>query len=98
VQSFEIDPNTGLMYILDTGRRNFLGSSFTPNNTITPKVVVVDLSRAVDAPGFHVATFRFPEVIVFRARGAISKSVDTHMHSRAHSHNLALVLVACFRS
>ena len=74
VQSFEIDPTTGYMYVLDTGRRNFIGN-FTPNNTVTPKVVVFDLNKEADAPGFVVNKWYFPEHVAPNATSFLNDIV-----------------------
>jgi len=74
VQSFEIDPESGLMYVLDTGRRNFIGN-FTPNNTVTPKVVVFDLNKEVTDDSFLVAKYYFPENVAPNATSFLNDIV-----------------------
>nr|KAG5691350.1 hypothetical protein BaRGS_033399 [Batillaria attramentaria] len=42
VQSMEVDPNSGLMWIIDNGRTNIFE---TPQNLCPPKLVVYDIAR-----------------------------------------------------
>ena len=41
VQSMEIDPSTGIMWVLDVGRQNIF--DLFPDNTCPPKLVLIDI-------------------------------------------------------
>ena len=55
-QSMEIDPNTGFMWIIDTGRLNLFGS---PENLCSPKIVILDI-----ATNSVVRAYEFPDNVV----------------------------------
>ncbi|XP_033761259.1 protein yellow-like [Pecten maximus] len=49
VQSMEIDPNTGWMWIIDTGRINFFAADGTPTQNICPaKIVIYDINKMTE--------------------------------------------------
>ncbi|CAL1537002.1 unnamed protein product, partial [Lymnaea stagnalis] len=58
VQSMEIDPNTGLLYAIDTGRVG-IGFGLNPLNLCPPKLVVFDLNTRQE-----VDRYEFPETVV----------------------------------
>ncbi|CAL1537003.1 unnamed protein product [Lymnaea stagnalis] len=58
VQSMEIDPNTGLLYAIDTGRVG-IGFGLNPLNLCPPKLVVFDLNTRQE-----VDRYEFPENVV----------------------------------
>ncbi|OWF51024.1 protein yellow-like [Mizuhopecten yessoensis] len=62
IQSMEIDPNTGLMWIIDTGRINIFPAptgSQDPQNLCPPKLVIYDLNNNVT-----VLKYEFPTNVV----------------------------------
>ena len=60
VQSMEIDPNTGFMWIIDTGRVNTSMQPAPPANLCPPKLVILDLERSNNV----VRSFEFPDHVV----------------------------------
>ncbi|XP_005090608.1 protein yellow [Aplysia californica] len=61
VQSMEIDPNSGLMYVLDTGRIGILSDAVKPENLCPAKIVVLDLNT-----NKQVASYDMPADVVSR--------------------------------
>lgn len=58
VQSMEIDPDTGYMWVIDTGRVNT--STAFPRNLCPPKLVILDLERN----NTMVRVYEFPDHVV----------------------------------
>ncbi|XP_033763033.1 protein yellow-like [Pecten maximus] len=49
VHSMEIDPNTGWMWIIDTGRINFFAADGTPTQNLCPaKIVIYDINKMTE--------------------------------------------------
>ncbi|XP_052775804.1 protein yellow-like [Mya arenaria] len=44
VQSMEVDPNTGRMWIIDTGRVDTRAAGLSPRNLCPPKLVILDIT------------------------------------------------------
>lgn len=72
VQSMEIDPTTGLMWVIDNGRINIFAEGLPPNNRCPPQVLRINvdtgevLSRAVlPEPVVRVHTEEL-DIIFFR--------------------------------
>ena len=60
VQSMEIDPNTGFMWIIDTGRVNTSMLPTLPANLCPPKLVILDLERS----NAVMRSYEFPDHVV----------------------------------
>ncbi|XP_076466373.1 protein yellow-like [Babylonia areolata] len=56
VQSMEVDPNTGLMWIIDNGRINFNSQTGPPSNLCPPKLVIYDIEKEK-----QVHSYTFPD-------------------------------------
>ncbi|XP_033762519.1 major royal jelly protein 1-like [Pecten maximus] len=62
VQSMEIDPNTGWMWIIDTGRINFFAADGTPTQNLCPaKIIVYDIKNSVE-----LTRYEFPNEVAER--------------------------------
>ncbi|XP_060086134.1 protein yellow-like [Ylistrum balloti] len=62
VQSMEIDPNTGWMWIIDTGRINFFAADGTTTQNLCPaKIIVYDIKNMVE-----VTRYVFPNEVADR--------------------------------
>ncbi|XP_069111229.1 protein yellow-like [Argopecten irradians] len=71
VQSMEIDPNTGWMWIIDTGRINFLSTDCTATENICPaKIVVYDINKMEE-----VIRYEFPNEVVSRKKNFLNDIV-----------------------
>ena len=71
VQSMEVDPNTGLMYVIDVGRIGILGpDDVTPRNLCPAKIVVYDLNT-----NSRVASYDLPADVVSRDNNFINDLV-----------------------
>ena len=70
VQSMEIDPNTGLMYVIDVGRIGILAQNVTPRNVCPAKIVVYDLDT-----DSRIASYDLPPDVVSRDNNFINDLV-----------------------
>ncbi|KAL3832605.1 hypothetical protein ACJMK2_024236 [Sinanodonta woodiana] len=71
VQAIEIDPNTGYMWMVDTGRVNYFpGDGTTTQNLCQPKIIIYDLNKLQE-----VSRYVFPSNIVSKDTSFINDMV-----------------------
>ncbi|XP_069111230.1 protein yellow-like [Argopecten irradians] len=79
VHSMEIDPNTGWMWIIDTGRINFFAADGTPTQSLCPaKIVIYDMKKMKEVTR-HV----FPNYVANRNVTFLNDIVVMYRRSRA---------------
>ncbi|XP_069111227.1 protein yellow-like [Argopecten irradians] len=62
VQSMEIDPTTGWMWIIDTGRINFFAADGSPTQNLCPaKIIIYDINN-----GIEITRYEFPNEVAAR--------------------------------
>ena len=79
VQSMEIDPNTGYMWAIDTGRVNTNNPPSLPQNLCPPKLVIMDLERA----NAIVRIYEFPDEVVSHTKNFMNDIVLDYESGRA---------------
>lgn len=78
VQSMEIDPNTGYMWIIDTGRVNTRETSSTRQNLCPPKLVILDLKTSE-----VMRQYMFPNAVVSHTTNFMNDIVLDYVNGRA---------------
>ncbi|KAL3886764.1 hypothetical protein ACJMK2_026737 [Sinanodonta woodiana] len=79
VQSMEIDPNTGWMWIIDTGRINiFAVDGSSPKNLCPAKLVIFDINN-----NRVVHRYEFPNEVVSRSSNFINDIVLDYVDGKA---------------
>ncbi|XP_033761358.1 major royal jelly protein 1-like [Pecten maximus] len=77
VESMEIDPNTGWMWIIDTGRINFLSTDCTATENLCPaKIVVYDINKMEE-----VTRHEFPNEVVNRQTNFLNDIVIQYFNN-----------------
>ncbi|OWF45421.1 protein yellow-like [Mizuhopecten yessoensis] len=78
VQSMEIDPNTGWMWIIDTGRINFFAADGTATHNLCPaKIVIYDINKMEE-----VTRHEFPNHVADRKVTFLNDIVVMYRGSR----------------
>lgn len=79
VQSVAIDPNTGLMWIIDTGRINFFAADGTPTQNICPpKIIIYDIDKDEEKDRYE-----FPDSVANRNRTFLNDIVIQYHGGKA---------------
>ena len=78
VQSMEIDPNTGYMWVIDTGRTNTNNPPSLPQNLCAPKLVINDLMR-MDT----IRIYEFPDHVVSHTTNFMNDIVLDYVAGKA---------------
>ncbi|OWF45425.1 protein yellow-like [Mizuhopecten yessoensis] len=79
VQSIAIDPNTGWMWIIDTGRINFFAIDGTPTENLCPaKIIIYDIDNNIE-----ITRHEFPDNVANRKRTFLNDIVIQYRGQRA---------------
>ena len=78
VQSMEIDPNTGYMWIIDMGRIETASQPSPPQNLCPPKLVIFDLSQMET-----IRVYEFPDHVVSHSTNFMNDIVLDYVAGRA---------------
>ncbi|XP_033761435.1 protein yellow-like [Pecten maximus] len=79
VQSIAIDPNTGWMWIIDTGRINFFAVDGTPTENLCPaKIIIYDINNDIE-----ITRHIFPNSVANRTRTFLNDIVVQYKGSKS---------------